>query len=640
MKKITSILFISIFMSQLLADTNIIDYWKRLNSFDYDGFYKEYTNLENITGEERNIRRGKLAYALYYTGDQKLDWLKIAVESISGSIDEFQGNSEDTAELSYILAESCFNLIVDAPSYFEYSDKYETSIIRCLELEPDNPDYKLNSALSMMRLPTSRGSEEDGKALLFQLEKEFPENISVLMAVSDHYLNNGDIDKAETGYRTVLNYNNNNKLALIKLNEIDLGRQDLEIRNISIINKINTSEERVLKKLSSFKGAKFNFETKKDIYSELTEISTISNAKVMGIKIDDRIVDLEIEVDENNMKALIFMAGVSLGFDYDKDPICSGIPAVVYMDNNFAGSGASLMFLTAGIFNKVDVTIPGLIDDGIIDLKISLTSMALGMEDYVHVDGKKAYKINNTFHGFQVGLGRDLPIGLSVFGYYDSTWTLYGDIDGYKTPDYQQTHRVSADLVFNTAGDKYSVFQNLNGLKLSFQPEWIYKSDYKEWGKDGATFKHNDLPAYCFRSHLGYYTDLFSNQNMEVDIKWLASHNSYESTRFKIGSANGPMDTESISGYIPGEIVIDNGLLSNFKYTINAIPNKINIYGKYDLLYDVDNKEFYNGCALGAAFKIPWDIDFLVESGFGLNANRKSTIGYQFSILFTKMLTL
>lgn len=639
-KKIISLLFVVMYTANLTADTEIKNYWDRLNSFDYDGFHSEYENLGKSTETLSNIKKGKLAYALFYTGDQKLDWLEIAVKNISHSIDQVEISEKEKAELSFILAESCFNLIVDAPSYFEYGEIYEKSIVRCLELEPENPDYKVSSALSMMRLPTPRGSADDGKALLSQLEKDYPGNVSVLMAVSDNYFRNGDIEKAEAGYKAVLKTISNHKIAIAKLYDIDLGRKELEIRNIYVSNNIKTSESRVLKKVSSFIGTKFNFNTKREIYSRLTEIPSISGVEVKGIQIDDRIVDLEIEVGENNMRALMFICGVTLGFDYDGDLDVSGIPAVAYIDNNFMGTANKLMVMTAGIFNKIDLTCPGIINDGFVDFKLSLTSMALAMEDDVHIYGKKAYKTKQTYHGFQVGLGRELPIGLSAFGYYESMWTLNNGIDGHTFPDYQQTHTVSGEFIFSTAGEQFSAFQQMNGITVGFYPEWIYKSEYKEWGKDGLLFEHNDSPAYKFKTHLGYYTDTLSNQNIEIDAKWLASENPYHSTLFKIGTANGPMDTETLSGYIPGEVVFENGILTNIKYNLTLIDNKLKLYGKYDLLYNIDEKEFLNGCAIGAAIKLPFDIDMVTEAGFGLDAERESGIGYEFSVLFTKMLVL
>lgn len=636
MKLIYVFLFLLISVG-LFSVTEESEYWKRINDYDYIGFLKDYNSLD----EANSLQRGKLAYALYITGDRDSEWIEIAANSISAHLQDPNLSQSERGDYAYILAESSKGLIVDASSYMKYSPIYESAITQCLKIDPDNPYYRLSSAQGLMWFPTSRGTKEEGEALLFQLEKENPNNTNIIMAYAYFKLNSGNIDIAEAGFKTVLSINAKNKEAKEQLDEINLSKKELTIREITIINSIKTSKSRVLKKLEDFKDKKFHTNTKGEINRRISEISSIGGANIKGIQIDENYIDLELDVIEDNTRAVMFLAGGGFGLDYSGDVLPGGMGALGYMDSNFLGTGYNLLFLTAGIFNKLDLTCPGLIDDGIIDLKLSLESMAYApaSTDVIH-DGAEVYSVKDTYHSVQVGLGRSFDIGLSAFINYNSNWTFKEDIEGHTSPNMIHTNTISGDFSFDTVGMILSSFQNPNGFRISFNPTWVYKDNYKPWGKDGSLFTHNDKPAFTFRTHLGYYTDTAKNQNLSADFKYLASINPYQSNKFALGQPQSSMDSDSLAGYLPGEIVFENGLLGNIKYTFNVIPNKFNLFGKYDVLFDIDNRNLYNGASVGTAVKLPFDIELAGELGVGFNANRSEGPGIQASVSLTKLSVL
>jgi hypothetical protein len=65
-----------------------------------------------------------------------------------------------------------------------------------------------------------------------------------------------------------------------------------------------------------------------------------------------------------------------------------------------------------------------------------------------------------------------------------------------------------------------------------------------------------------------------------------------------------------------------------------AGPKKLNLYWKYDVLYDIDKEVFHNGMTIGFAAKLPWDIGLPAEVGIGLDAKRKTGPGVQIAIGF------
>lgn len=640
MKKIIGLLITLISVVQINATQIESNYWVRISNFDNKGFQTEYEQL--IEGDNL-VLKGKTAYALYATGSRDESLLKDSVESISLAISKEGLDEKQVEELNYILAECYLNLIIDPATWMEYGEKYEEALGYCLDKDPANPLYKLNSALSMiMEIPNPRGSIEDGLELLAVLEAENSNNNKIIYEASKRKLDDGDIENAEFGFNKVIEINRNHILAIEKLNEINLTKQNLVISDIKIVNSTKTSSKRILKKVENFKGTIFNIESSRSINNLISEISTVSGTTIKGVQIDNENIDLELTITENNMQALMVLLGGPVGFDNKNELTGAPLPMLMYMDTNLFGTGIALSAITAGVYNELAFVKEGLINDGILDMELNLTSMLLSVENNTYSEGDKidGTKKNSWFNA-KIGLGKSHPLGLRAFVSYQSQWDIHENLKDRVKPNNVLTHTASGDFTLLMGGEDMLPLSGLNdGFKLSFQPEVSYKPNYKSWGDKDNLFTHNNSASWKFKTQLGYYKNVTDKNGISLDLSWLASSNVYQSDKYALGHAK-PGEAEAISGYIPGELIFKNGLLSNLKYIFTGIPNQFEIYGKYDLLYHMDDKEFFNGATIGTSVYLPWEILLQGEVGVGFNSLRENDIpGFQIGITFVRMFML
>lgn len=82
MKKISLIILILTAITNIFAFTDSSNYWNQINNFNYSEFYTQYKDLP----DGKSIKRGKLAFALYKTGEESRSWAQIAEENLSASI--------------------------------------------------------------------------------------------------------------------------------------------------------------------------------------------------------------------------------------------------------------------------------------------------------------------------------------------------------------------------------------------------------------------------------------------------------------------------------------------------------------------------------------------------------------------------
>lgn len=541
------------------------------------------------------------------------------------------------AEKHFDLSEKYFNLIKDPSSWMRYAGDHEKNLILCLELDSNNPKYNLLAAKSMIRFPSSIGSEEDGVKLLYSLLESEPENVDVLITLSKYLLDNNMINEAKIKLEDLLFIDNEHIEAKKLYDSILLAEKELIIREFILENNIKTSQKRVLKKVSSFIGQTFTNKRIIQIKEKLTEISSISDVELELRQVGDKYIDIVLTPDEENMKGLVYIAGSTFSLDYDGDIVADGIPAVMYMDENLFGLGINLELLTAVVFNKIDLVIPGLIDDRYLDLKLSIESMLLPTSNDYYEDGQQPCKTEE--HSYLLGslsLGRSFPFGLDTFINYEAEYDMYKDVKESIDPSSDITHSFSLSVNFTTAEDVFSPLHVKEGFSFSLNPILIYKPNYKPWGKVGELHNHNDKPAYGLTTSLGYYKNLKENHNLSVDLNLMFLENNYESTKYRLGQKT-ITDDYSLTGYIPSEIATDFGFLSNIKYSRSIVPGRFLIYKKYDFLYDIDGNDFYNGVAVGFGLKLPWDIHMNSEFGFGLNATRDSDFGYSGSLTLSKV---
>lgn len=250
------------------------------------------------------------------------------------------------------------------------------------------------------------------------------------------------------------------------------------------------------------------------------------------------------------------------------------------------------------------------------------------------IDGTK----KNSYHVGKAGFGRTFPFNLSTFIYYQAQFDIHEKYGDNITPNHLITHSVLSEIIYNSAGTANTPFDLLDGIFLSFIPEVKYKQDYQPWGDPENLTTHDDNVSLVFITQAGYYQNLNPQNNLSVLGSWFVNYNPYDSDHFNLGHKGDAITSYSLTGYLPGEVEFDNGILLNLKYTITPKANKGNFYGKYDVVFDIENAKFYNGLAIGGAVKLPWEFYLKGEFGVGLNAVRDSGPGLFLSIELSKLM--
>lgn len=170
-----------------------------------------------------------------------------------------------THKETYLLAESYLFSITDANTWMKYNSKYQEAIVKCLEHDPENILYQINSARGMMWFPSARGNREDGINIILNLEKTYPDHPEVIYVVSNYRYGNDLINEAKIGYKRILEIDTDNVKAREKLDTIELNEKNLVIRNITFKGSHNISNERLSKKILFYNGTTLNKDTRTNI---------------------------------------------------------------------------------------------------------------------------------------------------------------------------------------------------------------------------------------------------------------------------------------------------------------------------------------------------------------------------------------
>lgn len=351
----------------------------------------------------------------------------------------------------------------------------------------------------------------------------------------------------------------------------------------------------------------------------------------------------EVVVDplpfEDGLKFIMAYTNYSLGFDSSGDLSQAPFGAFMYRDDNWLGSKGDFTLLSVAIYNELLYIYPNLIDENFLNLRLGLKCMILPEESYYSMginEDEPLYK--KSFYKGSVGLGKDADY-FSTYIDYGFQYDIYDNLDGVVEPGNKFIHTVSGDFSSGPATSSMSPVYTITGFLLKVEPELTLVQDYTPWGVEGDLYEHNDNPAINLKTSFGYYIDLPGKQNLMFDIAWLRSINPYRDTRFSVGHGSAT-DNEHLSGYLPGELELDNALLTNFKYTYKIKRGRAVVYGKYDFLFDFTEKSIHQGVSLGSAFKLPLDIDIQGEVGLGFNSEGIHDPGFVFQLTALRLFYL
>lgn len=618
-----------------LSARSDLAYTQYVDDFDTAALRREYI----LAGEESDdFAKGRVAFGMSGIAEKRAGWTDSTVYYLERVFQVDTLSEEQRVECAYMLSKSYFSLIQNPSTWMKYSKKHEHYLKIILKQNPSDVRFQVLAAESMIRFPSSLGSEEDGKEKLLNLIEIYPEEISVLEAVSDFYLDSGEVEKAEAGFRQLLSLNGNHRPAKEALEQIELLRSNRTIRQFRVDSSVVTSHERLLKKVNSFTGDRYSLAASEKITGELEEIAPVEKAELRVVPISDTAVDIEIFLDEDDTRGVVAIFDASVSNDYSGDALFGPMPTLFYMDENVRGSGLSLEYITVVVYNQLDLTYRGVFDDSFLDFNINIESMFLPEENDYHLGGvKQVVTKKSSYHNTLIGLGTELPFGMEIYCRYWGQVEFFREVEGMVTPTSRFTHGVSADLTFATAEEPFSPLKVPEGFRLYIQPYMLYKPNYTAWGDPDSLFEHDDRPAYGLNAHLGYYRSFGRLSHFSGDVQLLTMKNSYESLRFRIGRKN-LMDDYSLSGYIPEEVPFNSGVLTNLKYTWKVIPDRFLIWGKYDFLFDLEKSKLYNASAVGTGISLPWDLELRSECGLAFDAQRQSGWGFNISLQLSKMI--
>lgn len=582
------------------------------------------------------------------TGEQPGDE-KIAIESIGYCKEALAGNlpKPDAADIHFVAASMYDRLIRDASSWMRYNADKEKHLGQCAALNPDHVGARLLKASAMMHLPESAGGNPaKGRELLAELYRENPANFSVMLEVAMDFQYRNDLDGAADMYRKILKAYPEYTPAEKTLDDIAIIGKELPIAHIAISGAPKTPKERLLKKIASFTGKKYTLATKNEIAARLAEIASIKGCEIKAsASADGSEVSLAISVVENNTIILGFLGFAGMSIDYDGTPSPSGAPVLLYVDSNFLGTANLMTIVFAGPYISLDYTDPGIVGDKGPDVKVSWKSMFLDNDFTTYDDGEVLHEngIKSPSHIAGVGVGKELPIGISAFAngavkYENWKQTGNNHAEGFEAPTNKLTYSANIDLSFSTIGGGTGSRLDLrDGLAFKLCPEAIYQPKHDDWGSGSDIHSHDGKPEFRFEAQFEYAKKTADNQAFDFSANWRTGRNMYETEKWSTGKgsfmANGPC----LDGFHSDEFRYESGLLGNVAYQINFIPSKLGAYAKYDAFLNLDDNRAYHGTAVGVAAKLPLDIQCSGQLGIGLNAKRENGRGYELDVQLMKM---
>lgn len=621
---------------------------------DLTALQSEYDALLMSDANDPSIayKTGKTESALVYVielqnGETAANKTKIleAAEYCKKAIASGKLSGEDAADACYTIAQLYDRLIRDAATWMQYNVDKDKFLKLCAQYNPDHLGAKILSALALLNFPENAGGNPaKGKEQLDKLYAEHPENLTILIALSNDRQNHKDLEKAEDYLKKIVllypEYTNAQKT----IDEFALIKKAPVIHAIQIEGNPRTSKDRIFNKVSRFVGQRYSFEIKYQIFSRMCEISSIGGGIIETSTNDDGTVDLKITVSENNMKMIAGIGTGSLSLDYEKTPSFSGYPAIMYMDQNIFGTANALTVIFAGPYINLDYSDPGLISDKYIDMKIHWESMFLENTTALIEKGKvrNDLAIQGAQHMGSISFGKTFPIGLSAFAGIKAdfrNWkpTKSNDSTDFITPA-SITYTPNANLSFSTVGGSNgSKMDLLSGFALQFTGESVYQPDYKSWGKKDQPYEHNNASEFRFSAVGEYDLKFLDRNNLRFKADYRTGMNMYELGKWSTGKGSLMGSEACLDGYYSGEFRYKTGAIGNVTYQINLVPSKFSAYARYSAFLNLDDNTIAQGTAFGAVTKLPFDIELAGQVGIGVNARREKGPGLQFDLMLMKM---
>ncbi|WP_028974750.1 tetratricopeptide repeat protein [Spirochaeta cellobiosiphila] len=546
---------------------------------------------------------------------------------------------EATSQDYYRLAALYDALIVDGASWLKYNNSKKNAVKESLRLNPDNLDAQVLEIASLLMFPPNAGgNEEKGRELLDQLLEVHPDSVSALMLNGKYHQQTGNVEKAKEFYLRVLEVDENYTPANIILGDIAIDEKEYSIISITIQGDLSGNKEILDRALDEYVDTIYRVDTKQKINDSILAYPFISSCSIKVTPIDDQNVKIDVYPVELKMRGVGLLAEANLYGTYENELDMSATPILMYLDQNWLGTGNQFTVLFAGVYLGLDYQMPE--RPGMpFNIGLKGDTQVYGNEvDFVDEGRTSDWSINGPNAQGSLTLSKNLPMGSSLYMTNGMKFQSFDtDSKNFTAPQNNWTYVGDFGLEIGGSSGLPSAFNLSSGISFLSSNQIIYQLDHQKWGEDGKEYTHDDLPEFKGIVSLTYNKVIGETLQLGMTGSYLWSENPYELERWVVGESSNLQPSPGITGYYSNEFRITNAPLLNMGSTWVFIPQAAALLLEHDVFYDQDDSELYQGSSLGFAFKLPYSFELITKASLGWNAQRESGYGWNVSVGLTRI---
>lgn len=556
------------------------------------------------------------------------------------------GAAAQTAHL--YLAHMYLELIVDAATWFAYQPRFDAHRTAFVAAGGNGTDLAYLDAKRMLFFPPSMGGDpEEARRVLTQLVAQGgPYEAEYFLASS--YLNDGEPDSALSvlaGYPA--DRLSRASLDLQRRLEIEIAAP--RVRSVSLESTPRTAEPLLVEAIVLTPGSTLTTEDASDTLERVGALPGISNVALDYDYDQERNeVDVRITIGEGSQRIVGGIVSSTLFTDIDRSNPAT--PLLLYMDENLFGRGVGLSVITAGIFNRVGVTIP--VGDGI-DLRTGVEAMVLPLAtvEFYGANGDPLDELSFAGrHGAAtIGAVTELgPAKVELDYLLRRDWYEREDdtAPGYVLPE-DRLHRGALRLSVDTSEDIF-FGAGLAGFRAGAAGRYDYYTGFDSWGTDEF---RNDAPSNGFGSGTWEVSGAWGRRigrrgDAGVHIAAVGGWNYYTRSLHRLGAPSGFDRSEVyVRGYPQGSIEAERALIAHAHGGAELVPGALHVSVFYDGAF-VDAPDrvrqepgMLNAAGIGLAAKLPWSLDLAVSwaHGFGSLDGSTNAPSDMFAITVTRL---
>jgi tetratricopeptide (TPR) repeat protein len=551
------------------------------------------------------------------------------------------------ADSHRLFSEMLSRRIYGASTGVKYDAIALAALAKALALDPKNPRARLRKAVNCLERPARYGGDlELAIRILRQLHREDPQNARVIYYIARYYRRIGDTKQYREYLQQAIQVNSRELPALWELKELNLRRRRINIQQIQIRNHTRTSRRLIQRRLQPFVGRVFTKEIQEQIEIALTSIPPVDGV-TFYYKATPNGLHIDLYVAEDNMNVFNLMLGLNISLDTNRNinwfygDAPSALFGVFYFEtNNFLGSADTFRFASAAVYN--DVLYQHF--TRILDFRARLVFNVFPLEKCWYQNGERigAEPYRYIWLQGELGLGKSFEM-LDLFLMQSVKKEFYTrTYDYFSVPEESVTLSTYLDVSFSSIA-YHDTYWLMDGFKLEVKPEMIVKPGYARWGYDNHPFVHNSAPMFKLTTRLGIYKRLLKTIQLRGDIFYLFSYNPYSLELFPVGKDSGadPFSMK-LRGFYQEEFVARHALVADASFSFPLFTQKIRMGWFYDcaVLFETPWKEktqYRHGAGSLFLFKLPWNLEFVLQGALGINAERKRGPGIEIDFHLSRL---